>query len=325
MTRFARVPVGWGWYHQGATAIKEPVVQIRGCGSTSIVVSKRRDVKKLWVIEQGVYGPRIVMQGPWSKAALKAAQRVEAKEIELNYAKGWSGKDLRFLRDLPELEAFEIIDWTTDDIGAVNELLELRRLEVSTYCKTELRFNEFPALEECALEWRPKASSIFEHQGIKRLFMNKYPGRDLTNLSQMTSLESLRLASPARLVRLRGVESLRKLTRLELSYATRLTSLAGVEKLTRLVALEINTCRKVQEITPVAGLRQLKELAVNNCGDIETIQPVMGLKDLESFLFWESTNVVDGDLSPLLGLPKLESVAFAERRHYSHTRNDLPA
>jgi hypothetical protein len=41
-------------------------------------------------------------------------------------------------------------------------------------------------------------------------------------------------------------------------------------------------------------------------------------------LFYESTNVLDGDLSPLKDLPKLKHVAFMERPHYSLTREELP-
>jgi hypothetical protein len=37
-------------------------------------------------------------------------------------------------------------------------------------------------------------------------------------------------------------------------------------------------------------------------------------------LFYESTNIVDGDLSPLTRQKNLSSVSFQDRRHYSHKR-----
>jgi len=41
-------------------------------------------------------------------------------------------------------------------------------------------------------------------------------------------------------------------------------------------------------------------------------------------LFYESTNIRDGDFSILKGLPKLEHVVFMERPHYSHKPSDFP-
>ena len=279
-----------------------------------------------WTIEMGAYGPRMIMKGPWSAAALDAAKSARIKELELNYAKGWKGWDLGFLRYLSGLEAFEIIDWTTGNVAVVNEVASLRRLKVATYCKTELDFARWPYLEECALEWRPKAASLFEHQGIKKLFINKWNrGRDLTDFSKMTQLESLRLYSPTRLESLKGVESLSQLKWFELARATRLTSLAGIESLADLEHFELHTCRKIRDISPVVALRKLREFYLRNCGEIESITPLRGLQELEQFLFDESTNVLDGDLSPLKELPRLNSVAFMERPHYSHTREDLPA
>lgn len=277
-----------------------------------------------WLIEEGTYGPRFVATGSWSDAMLEAMLSGDVRELELNYAKGWVGSDIEFLRDLPFLEAVEVANWRINDIRPVNDLHKLRYLGISTYCKTELNFSNWPDLEECSLDaWRPKASSLFGHRGIKCLFINKWNhGKDLTGFSGMTQLESLRLYSPTRLETLCGIESLAGLKRLEIALATRLASLSGIEKLLHLKHLEVNTCRKIRDIAPIAALR-LKEFFLLNCGDIDTIKLLAGQKDLEKFLFYQSTNVLDGDLSVLTTLPNLKDVAFQERRHYSHTRSEL--
>jgi Leucine-rich repeat (LRR) protein len=221
------------------------------------------------------------------------------------------------------LASFTIIDFTIADVSPVNLLTSLRALDVNTYCKTELRFSQFPLLENCALEWRPKASSLFEHTGIRDLFINKYPGKDLSAFSKMASLKSLALASP-RLATLKGVEALTGLTFLGIYVARRLTSLHGLEVLTNLERLEVNNCRHIGSIASIAGLRRLRQVHICTDGDIESIRPLENLEDLEVFLFYESTNVLDGDLSVLKRLPKLRTVAFMERPHYSHRRSDLP-
>jgi len=278
-----------------------------------------------WVVEEGSYGPRMVMKGAWSTEALAAIRLRKVKELELNHAKGWKGADLSFLTELSDfLESFTIIDFTIDDIGPVNSLTSLRSLDVNTYCKTEIRFSQFPLLEECSLEWRPKASTLFDHHKIRKLFINKFPRKDLTAFSRMTTLESLSLASP-RIETLQGVQTLKGLIFfLGLYVARHLMTLEGVEALTNLLHLEVNDTAKVRNILPVAALHQLRQLHLCNDGEIETVEPLGNLKHLETFLFYESTNVVDGKLDVLKKLPKLRSVAFMERPHYSHRRSDFP-
>src|SRR5207253_3095243 len=103
----------------------------------------------------------------------------------------------------------------------------------------------------------------------------------------------------------------------------RLASLAGIEELANLEDLEIHTCRAIRSIKEIGSLRRLKGLALNNDGDIESLKPLNNLSGLESVLFYESTNILDGDLSPVLRQKALARVSFQNRRHYSHRREDF--
>lgn len=131
------------------------------------------------------------------------------------------------------------------------------------------------------------------------------------------------MASP-RIETLDGVQALTRLRFLGIYVARRLTTLEGVEALTHLTNLEVNDCRRVNDVSPIANLRRLTELHLCNDGDIKTIKPLLEIRNLEKFLFYESTNVLDGDLSPLKTLPKLQAIAFMERTHYSHSQEELP-
>lgn len=275
-----------------------------------------------WVIEDGVFGRRMVMTSGWSSGALSAAKRAGVRELELNYAKGWTDHDYAFLSQLSGLDALEITDWNATDVTPIHEVSGLRRLKVFTYCKTAIDFSRFPNLGDCSMEWRATAQSIFVHTGVKKLFINKYPGKDLTAFEGM-NLDSLSLASP-RIERLDGVASLNALTFLGLYVARRLSSLEGLEGIPGLAGLQVNDCPKVRDISVLADLRDLEELHLCNDGEIESLMPLAGLKALRVFLFYESTNIRDGDLSVLKGLPKLEHVVFMERPHYSHRPGDFP-
>ena len=87
--------------------------------------------------------------------------------------------------------------------------------------------------------------------------------------------------------------------------------------------LEIERCRKIFDITPVKRLKKLRRFMIANCGDIESFKPLAELKELREVFFHETTNIRDGDLTPLKLLPKLESVSFQERRHYNLKRRDF--
>jgi len=93
--------------------------------------------------------------------------------------------------------------------------------------------------------------------------------------------------------------------------------------LTNLEELEIHTCRAVGSIEEVGFLPRLRKLHLNNDGEIKTLKPLEKLDSLESVFFYESTNVLDGDLSPLFRQKSLARVSFQNRRHYSHRREDF--
>ncbi len=273
--------------------------------------------------EDGEFGCRAVPStSEWSQAITRDLLENTVVELELNHAKGWKGIDLSFLADLPRLKSIIIIDWRIASVEPIHCLTELRALKVSTYCSTEIRFSAFPRLERCSLEWRPKADTVFDCTTLKSLFLNRYNGKDTGRFTKLVNLESLGILN-APVDNLHGLSSLKKLRSLRLGNLRRLISLAGIEDLTGLEELDINTCRRICSIDEVGSLVRLKKFYLNNCGDIASLKPLEKLESLTSVLFYESTNILDGDLTPLVRNKALSSVAFKNRRHYSHRREDF--
>jgi hypothetical protein len=124
---------------------------------------------------------------------------------------------------------------------------------------------------------------------------------------------------------IRDIIALKNLRSLRLANLKRLTSLAGIEQLTNLEELEIDTCRAIGSIDEVKTLLRLRSLYLNNDGEIPSLKPLKGLTHLESVGFCESTNILDGDLKPLLHGKHLSRISFQNRRHYSHRREDFGA
>ena len=243
-------------------------------------------------------------------------------ELELNTGKGWRGNDVSFLAVLPQLLSLIIIDFSISSVEPIHFLHSLRKLKIFTYCKTKIKFETFPQLEDCALEWRPKSTSLFDCLSLKKLFVNRYTGKDTSAFAKLINLESLAiLNAPVR--NLHGLETLKKLRFLRLANLRQLASLDGIEHLTNLEELNLDTCRAISSINEVAALISLRRLYLNNGGDIESLKPLKKLELLESVLFSESTNIIDGDLSLLLSLKNLNKIAFKKRRHYSHQCEDF--
>lgn len=278
--------------------------------------------EKKFDIVKGEYGPRMSLYAPWSSNIEKAMKKRGVVELELNRAKGWRGTDVSFLSRVSHLLAIVIIDWKDYDISAVHNLHELRFLEIMRYCDSEIDFACFPKLEEVSLEWRAKAKTLFDCTTLKRVFINTWPGESLEVFSQLPILQRLALKSP-RIERIGDVSGLQELTFLELGNARKLTSLEGLEELTNLQVLEIQRCRKISNIEPIRYLTKLKRLVFCDNGGIESLKPIAGLKELRDVYFYESTNILDGDLSPLKELPKLADTSFQDREHYNYRMADF--
>src|SRR5581483_1403822 len=157
-----------------------------------------------FVLEHGIYGPRLTVTGAWSLAVAEYMRREGVRELYLNHARGWNGTTLDFLDTVPELVAFSILDFTIKDVTPIHRLKTLRALEVSTYCDTKIDFHQFQNLERCVLYWRRGSESLFETIALRRLFLHRYSGSTSTPFAHLAELRELSIANSE----LREVESL---------------------------------------------------------------------------------------------------------------------
>ena len=100
--------------------------------------------------ENGKYGRRAILRGPWSDQIIGYLAGNNVVELELNQGKGWAGTDIRFLAELPGLKSFEICDFNIQDIEPIHSLRKLKRLGVTTYCSTGIDFGIFPNVKAVA-------------------------------------------------------------------------------------------------------------------------------------------------------------------------------
>ncbi|MEW4307650.1 hypothetical protein Q0N12_13295 [Rossellomorea marisflavi] len=113
------------------------------------------------------------------------------------------------------------------------------------------------------------------------------------------------------------IEKMKKLKRLELHYCTKLQNDFGLSGLANtLEHLHINQSKKFVPNEEMFSLKNLRVLCLNSCGNLENLNFLDQFPNLIDFRF-VNTNVLDGDLSPILEHPKIRSVGFMNKRHYN--------
>jgi hypothetical protein len=274
--------------------------------------------------EMGDYGIRAVIKSKWHENYISLLLEKNVTELELNYAKGWHGSDVDFLQFLPDLISLTILDFNSllKSIKAIHYLNKLQVLNISTYCKTPIDFNFSPNLFSCGFEWRKGSDSLFECKELRSLGINNYDGNSSTRFSNLINLEKLTVLN-SNLESLEGIFLLGKLKYLSIANLKKITSLQGLEALRCLEDLEIQRCKSINNVAEVFKLNKLKRFLLLDSGDIESIKGIENLKELTAFLFYESTNIIDGDLSPLFKLKNLSKISFQNRKHYTNKREEF--
>ena len=271
--------------------------------------------------EHGSWGTKATIRAPWQDSMLRLLVNMEVNDLHLNTGKGWKGK-VDFLSHLPHLQSLVIIDQGLDSLEPVHTLNKLVRLSLSTYSDTPINFDSFPELEICDFEWIRGSQSLFSRTSLRRLGLNSYKGKSSSGFSNLTRLDTLSIGNTS-IKELAGLGALENLSYLSLFNLRSLTAIDGIGELRKLKVLEMQRCPKIDEVTKIFQLESLEQLLLLDMGRIESIRGIEKLTDLQAFLFYGSSDVEDGDLSPLTMLSKLSVINFRDRNHYTHKLEDF--
>lgn len=114
-----------------------------------------------------------------------------------------------------------------------------------------------------------------------------------------------------------GIERFKNLKRLELHYCVKLENEFGLSRIKNsLEFLHINTSKKFEFTDELLQLKKLKVLCLNACGPIENLEFLKNFPKLIDFRF-VNTNILDGNLKPILEHPSIRTVGFLNKRHYN--------
>lgn len=231
--------------------------------------------------------------------------------------------DLSFLADFPNLRYLEVVDQERVNTRPLDGLSNLRGLRLETP-GTGLDFSCFPELEVFVGDWHRDNSNVHRCEELRKLRIWHFKPRslDLSSLAHATRLEWLDLTQTG-IVSLAGLETLADLRYCEIAYAPQLQSLAALSSgQIELRELSFQKAKKIASYEPIAALRRLRRIKISDCASMPDLKWTKGMDQLDFFSFVE-TNVEDGDLSPLLRLPKLRYVGTSDKRHYNYKFADI--
>ena len=234
-------------------------------------------------------------------------------------------EDISFIENVPFLTGVRIgLDGF--DISPLAQCKNLEEISIPFSYKGMIDFSDFTILKELSINWRNKGTeTVFDCANLKDLYIFNYSGTSLLDFCKLQKLESLTLTDP-KILSLAGIDQLKKLKKLEIIGARKLVNIDHIEECQMLNEIFIHGCKKIESLEPLMYLKNLKWLNLASLGKIATIKFLAPLKQLEEFYMEDSTNVVDGDLRVLQELREkgsLKKVNFINRKHYSHTREQL--
>lgn len=274
------------------------------------------------IFEKSLYGTKAIISGIWDDIYIDSMYKNNVSEIEINDGKGWKGNTLEFLKHFPSLKSLIIIDLKIQSVDSIYYLKKLKNLQLITYSKDPINFLVFTELESCDFEWIRNSDSLFKLSKLKKLFINNYLERNDENFSNFTNLEEISIFN-SNIEKIEHIFKLKNLKKLRITNLKKIDSIKGINQLENLEVLEIQKCKKISTISNIFEMINIKILFLIDLGDICSLKGIENLLNLESLMFYESTNIVDGDLLPLTKLKKLNKISFQNRKHYSHKREDF--
>ena len=193
------------------------------------------------------------------------------------------------------------------------------------------RFNTiwFEQLEQGKLFKKDFKDNIFGDQGhsfesseyaiLWHLKAKENPFDNLPSTNRLLYLE----LNWANIKSLTGIEKFESLKRLELHYCLKLETDQGLSDLSdNLEFLHIGQSKKFRFSNELLKLKKLKVLCLNNCGSLDNLDFLSHFPNLIDFRF-VNTNVIDGNLTPILEHPTIRTVGFLNKRHYNYNHEKL--
>jgi hypothetical protein len=246
----------------------------------------------------------------------------EMAGIHISSIGPYKTKDLEFLRDHPDVTSVLVSEGGGIDLGGLAYLSNLKHLTLDNY-DSPISLREFSQLETFAGEWSRELQLGPDCARLTSLSLRRYKAKDLTQFPCLPALSCLELVQ-ASIASLEGIQSHAQIEKLTFHRCSKLASIDAIAGLAdgSLQQLSFERCPKIKNIEVLGRLRRVKTINLQYCSDLRSLDFLKGCQQLEGFGFF-GTKLPDGDLTPLLSLPKLSFVGMSDKRHFSYTKDEL--
>lgn len=246
--------------------------------------------------------------------AIEAVQSGAADGFFLASGRGFRPKDFPKLCATPNLKGIAAVTPGDIDWHLLNQRRDLSFLDLA-YAHHDIDLSLQERLESLSIIYNPKSHLPPPTAPLRRLIIRGYSPKagDLSELTAYPSLEYLS-CTQGKLRSLNGASSIAKLKTACFHYQKCLASVADLSH-SPVETLVLDRCPKVTDVETLTMCSALKEFFYIKCRPLQSLRFLNHMKAIEVFTFVE-TNVLDGDMSPLL---RLLYSGFDDKRHFSHS------
>lgn len=256
------------------------------------------------------------------EACIEYIKKKDIRLIGINSFLGYKRNDIYFLSELADFVEGIIVPEIFSDLSVLNGLHKLKTLGFADNKKTILDLSNFPDLSTLACDYSPRLKGLETCEQLQSLTLSGYKSGDKTieTIPPLSSLVTLNLFI-TNIISLVGIGRFPILKELTLFRAGRLENISGLKEIKdTLTTIEFDSCKRIRDYSNVLGeLTKLKRLIIGRSASLASLSFVKSLENLE-FISFVGTNIVDGDLSPTVGIGY---VGFDDRQHYSHKFSEI--
>ena len=229
--------------------------------------------------------------------------------------------NFEFLEKLHFLKSFHFaVDISQQsNISGIYKLEKVTDLAWNVSNEFSIDFSKFPNLEKLNINHTKLMTGFTGLTSLKHLYIQSIKTTDLSLIQGLNQLRTLNILR-GNLVTLKGIEDLPKLEEVELRYLSKLTDLEDITSNSSVNKLTFEACKRLTDYSKLVKSKTLKFLSVFS-SKIDSIEFVKDMKSIEYLAF---SDLIDGNLTPLIQSRTLSKVAFyPKKKHYSHDEEDI--
>ncbi|ARN20017.1 hypothetical protein [Piscinibacter gummiphilus] len=183
--------------------------------------------------------------------------------------------------------------------------------------------SKFPDLEILAQGWKRTFDPSGAGPSLRRLALTGFRPEDgglgeMTHLHQLSHLSLLTTS----VISLDGLQAMPSLLSASFCSAPKLRDISALGDMRNLEVLQFEACKSLEGVADAVRSPALRELECTKCSALSSLSFIRELPALETFLF-PDTDVIDGDMSPMLDHPSLNRVLFTKKKHFSMSYLDV--